>query len=126
MIYCLTISHPIVGDNVRDDLLVAAYQMVRSGEKRRKFRSQDSEGEVKTSFERAQLGGLVGYVFHATVECDPTGQTIVTYLVRDQDLRRLEEVDECAWLTQEQAARGEIPQDDWRENPIRRVAHGNN
>ncbi len=125
MIYCITFTDSIVSDDVRDMLFQTAYLMLKGGQKRKKFRSKECSGVVVTKFQPLVYVGTSGIEFTGIVESEE-GENTITYLVRDQDLAMLEQAKEGAWLSGEDMLSGNIPEEKWRPNPIRRVAHGNN
>jgi hypothetical protein len=118
-------SGPLVSDDTRDALFQAAYVMIKSGQRRRKFRTHESEGLVTTQFRSLVFVGTAGIEFKATVESE-SGSLTVSYLVRQRDLQEMEESETVAWASEEDMVDGKIPEELWRPNPLRKVAHGNN
>lgn len=126
-IWCIMFTGRPITDDIRDALFIQAYLMLRTSTRSKRFKSREynCEGVVTTEFERYAHVGTSGYLFDAIVECE-AGELKVQYLLRDQDLRQLEEEEgNVAWMS---------PDEDWedlaperiRENPIRKVAHGLN
>jgi hypothetical protein len=118
-------SAPLVSDDTRDALFQAAYVMIKSGQRRRKFRTNESEGLVKTQFRSLVFVGTAGIEFNATVESG-SGSLTVSYLVRKRDFQEIEEADEVAWVSEDDLVDGRIPDTLRRPNPLRKIAHGNN
>lgn len=130
--YCIMITKPFLTDGIRDLLFQTAYLMMRFDSKQRRFRSADCEGYVTTDFKQIPYGGMSGIRFVGHVECQ-TGTEEVSYLVRDNDLRALEEAETGAWLSgadleklRDEKTPMETIQALLRPNPIRQVAHGHN
>ncbi len=120
-IYCIMFTFSL-NDDMRDLLLQIAYLMLKSDAQKKKVRSAFCEGIV-TRLGYVCAHGTGGIEFEARLETEQGDQT-VRYMVRPQDLRRLEEMEHCAWLSDEDLE--DLSEDELNErirpNPIRKVA----
>lgn len=119
-IYCLMVSGRYVSPDMHDMLFTTAYLMCRERLKRKKVKTSFCEGVVRTKFESAWLGPLVGTLFLADVECEE-GRLRVSYVVREQDLGDLEEIEEMR-MTGFGGEFDDPPVVSVRPNPIKRVS----
>ncbi|HBE90932.1 MAG TPA: hypothetical protein DDW41_07055 [Candidatus Andersenbacteria bacterium] len=115
-------SFPL-SDDIRDVLFETAYLMLRSGEKKKKVRSDCCEGVVKTDFGSMALYGTSGIVFVANLETEK-GNLKASFLIRQQALYEMEQPEYGAWLTHDDIGSSrEALEAKIRPNPIHRVAY---
>lgn len=81
-IYCLMTSGLPLNDQLSNLLVSMATDMLRKNKSKRKIKRDTIEGEIRTKQKRAQIGGISGCVFEATIEV-ATGRTEVKFIVRD-------------------------------------------
>ncbi|MDP3883077.1 MAG: hypothetical protein Q8Q48_03400 [Candidatus Staskawiczbacteria bacterium] len=86
-------------DDIRDLLFQTAYLLLKTGQGKRKARSGSCEGVV-TNLGSVALYGMGGVQFEGRLDTN-RGELKVTYIVRPQDLQRMEQDDVGfgAWLT---------------------------
>lgn len=118
-IYCLVVDGNLVDDDIRDMLLATAYQMAIGHQKKQRVKAEGCEGIVRTKFQRQSLVDIHGLVFMAELDTEK-GRLAITYILRDQDLRALEEMEEGAWLSLEELGQP-IAEERIRPSPIKRV-----
>lgn len=124
MIWFISFDRPICSTELCDVLLQTAYLMLRQGERRKTFRHKNYEGFVETKFEQEVFVGTAGVTFQATVESE-AGTNGITYLIRDRDVRRLDEIENFLVIPEGDLFSGDAPIMEKRPNPIRRP-HGRN
>jgi hypothetical protein len=97
-IYFMMFNLPLT-DDIRDMLFQAAYLLLKTGQGKRKVKSASCEGVV-TDKGAVALFGMGGVQFEARLDTD-MGERKVTYMVRPQDLERLEKagVRLGVWMT---------------------------
>lgn len=83
-IYCLMQTQVVLTDEMSDALYDTACDMYRNDERRAPVMTEDMEGQVRTSFEKAALIWISGLKFTAEVETD-LGKGKVTFIVRTDD-----------------------------------------
>jgi|GEM_PF-3529319 len=78
-------SGKVFNSDVRDLLLLTARDMVRRQQASCRIKNKYCEGVVETTGARAAIGAISGQLFSANLEI-ASGKTMVTFLVRSQDL----------------------------------------
>jgi hypothetical protein len=117
--YCLVVQGSLTSDDIRDELLLTAYRMIVSHRKRHRLKTKECEGLVQTKFQRQSLVDVSGTLFTAELEMEK-GKILVTYNLRDQYLRELEEMELGAWVGIDELGT-EIDKDRFRPSPIKRL-----
>ena len=86
-------------DDIRDLLFQTAYLMLKTGQEKRKAKTGSCEGVV-TNLGSVALYGMGGVQFEARLDTEK-GKLKATYMVRPQDLERLEKnnVRLGVWMT---------------------------
>ena len=118
-IYCVMFSNPI-SDDVRDTLFANAYLMLKTFSKKKRVKTSFCEGVIKTDLKPVALYGMNGVVFNARLETDK-GDLTVSYMVRHQNLKEMEETEHGVWLEDDELDET-LPASKLRPNPIRAVA----
>lgn len=91
------------GEELRDFLLDTARLMKREGLERRRFKSDEYEGEVRTKFTPYFVStSLQGLLFTAELEC-AEGKTSVRFLVTPRELKKRSDGRWSGWLRSERA-----------------------
>ncbi len=119
MIICVMVKQPILSDDIRDELMLRAYEMLRAGQSKRKVKTAVCEGQIRTKFKRALLNDLAGIEFIATIE-GSFGQNTIRYIIRDRDYEEWLSAHSIAWHSQDEKME-DIPSHRWRANPLRRL-----
>jgi hypothetical protein len=78
-------------DDIRDLLFQTAYLMLKTGQEKRKAKTGSCEGVV-TNLGSVALYGMGGVQFEAVLDTEK-GKLKATYMVRPQDLQRMEKDD---------------------------------
>ncbi|MBI3251389.1 MAG: hypothetical protein HYZ62_00590 [Candidatus Andersenbacteria bacterium] len=118
-IYCIVVHGNLVSDEIRDELFATGYYMMLSHSKKKKIKTKECEGIVRTNFQRQVFVNIGGVVFIAELET-AKAKIAVTYIIRDRDLAGMAESEGGAWLSLEELGQ-EIPEDRLRPSPIKRL-----
>lgn len=95
MLYCL-MAGMNVSEELADVLMHTAIAMIQVKQYRSTFKGKNGEGEIRTAYKYALLGGTIGgYEFTATIESD-VGVRTVKYIVKDGDY---EGIENGRWVT---------------------------
>lgn len=84
--YCLMLSGKKLTDQIREALLVNAYDMFENERKSQQIKSPAYDGMITTNFEIINYVGMSGLVFNAEVSGSKVGATKVRFFVRTSDL----------------------------------------
>lgn len=84
-IYCLMQTQVVLTDEMSDALYDTACEMYKNDERRAPVMTEDMEGQVRTSFDKAALVWISGMKFTADIETD-LGKGKVTFIVRTDDI----------------------------------------
>lgn len=85
-IYCLIVKGGFLTDEMRNELFDEAQEMLKIGRKKRKIKSHEMEGEIRTRFKISCLFGFAGIIFYALIETDK-GIIKIDYVIRPTDHR---------------------------------------
>ncbi len=94
---CLMLRGPGITDRIRNELCIAASELMENGSKSGRIKTDDFEGKITTEGETSVLGSISGTVFFAEVESG-RGKTCAKFIMRFPLRREIFEDGKSFWM----------------------------